>query len=361
MMLLQFSYPQAPLIVPLSITFIEEYMPKANGTFVKVYLYGLSYCYQNEKDFSLPLIAQTLDILESDVIKAFEYWEQTGLIKKNEQENGDFHIEYITPTIKKPEPTTIMAEKPVPNSLPQPLQVKPQYSPKEVSIYRKNPEIDQLFKIAERYLGRMLTHQDLSTLYSLYDWLRLPVEVIEVLLEHCISNNHRSMRYIEKVAINWREEGINTVDKAKARAYIFNTEYREIMKAFGLSQRDPAPTEITYMKKWLDEYQLSLPIILEACKRTIENTGKPTFAYTDSILTHWHKNNAKSLEDIQELDEAYQQKKNLQNPNRFDKDNKAEHYNRPSRFVNFQQQTWDFKELERLEQEHIDQQLSEGR
>ena len=361
MVLLQFSYPQSPQNIPLSLVFIKEYMPKANGTFVKVYLYGLSYCYQEPQEFSLQAIGNALDILESDVMKAFEYWKEAGLVQLKEKEKGLFDIQYIVP----PQPNSgekIVEEKKEPVApKPFPIQTKPEYGPKELSIYRKTPEIDQLFKIAERYLGRMLTHQDLSTLYSFYDWLLLPVEVIEILLEHCISNQHRNMRYIEKVAISWAEEGIFTVDQAKARAYIFNTEYREIMKAFGLSQRDPAPVEVQHMKKWLTEYQLPLPVILEACKRPIENTGKPIFAYTDSILTHWHKNQVKTLDDVQKLDDAYLQKKNLQQPNRFDKEGKAEHYTRPSRFVNFQQETWDFEELERLEQEYIDKQLSEGR
>ncbi|NLP47100.1 MAG: DnaD domain protein [Epulopiscium sp.] len=350
-MLLQFSYPQYPSSIPLSLIFIKEYMPKANGTFVKVYLYGLSYCYQKNDDLSLQTIGNTLDILESDVMKAFEYWQKLGLVQIQENTKGKFQIEYKIPIAPIPEQSKIN-ETLVSKTKPISIQSKPQYGPKELSIYRKTPEIDQLFKIAERYLGRMLTQQDLSTLYSFYDWLRLPIEVIEILLEHCISNGHRNMRYIEKVAINWAEDGVFTIDQAKARAYIFNTEYRKIMKAFGLSQRDPAPVEVNYMKKWLTEYDLPLPIILEACKRTIENTGKPTFAYADSIITHWHQNKVKQWEDIKKLDETYFQKKNTSKPSRSQ---------RPSRFVNFEQKSWDFEKLERLEQEYIDKQLSEGR
>ena len=266
-MLLQFSYPQYPSSIPLSLIFIKEYMPKANGTFVKVYLYGLSYCYQKNDDLSLQTIGNTLDILESDVMKAFEYWQKLGLVQIQENTKGKFQIEYKIPIAPIPEQSKIN-ETLVSKTKPISIQSKPQYGPKELSIYRKTPEIDQLFKIAERYLGRMLTQQDLSTLYSFYDWLRLPIEVIEILLEHCISNGHRNMRYIEKVAINWVKMVflLSIKQKLEHTYLIQNTEKYE---AFGLS-KDPLSRSQLH-EKWLTEYDLPLPIILEAYKRTIEN------------------------------------------------------------------------------------------
>lgn len=68
----------------------------------------------------------------------------------------------------------------------------------------------------------MLSQQDMSLLFSFYDWLGLPMEVIELLLSYCTASGHTGMRYIEKVAIGWAEEGVNTVEKA--------AEYIELRK-----------------------------------------------------------------------------------------------------------------------------------
>ncbi len=60
--------------VPLPMEFINKYMISANATYVKVYLYGLAKCYEGEEDISNAAIAEALDILETDVNKAWRYW-----------------------------------------------------------------------------------------------------------------------------------------------------------------------------------------------------------------------------------------------------------------------------------------------
>jgi hypothetical protein len=59
--------------------FINKYMPQANATYVKVYLYGLLKCYE-EEDISNADIADALDVLETDVNKAWRYWKRVGLV-----------------------------------------------------------------------------------------------------------------------------------------------------------------------------------------------------------------------------------------------------------------------------------------
>lgn len=346
---------------PISNEFIDTYMPKANGNFVKVYLYGYRFCFHGQHNLTSKEMAEKLDLLESDVIKAFQYWKEQGLMDFEWHDDDNIYISYHMPSpytekSQKTETTNAIAGN---KDVHIHLESKPDYTPEELTIYMKNPEISQLFKIAERYLGRMLNHNDLKILYSLYDWLRLPLDVIELLLEHCISNNHRSIRYIEKVAITWVEEGITTVEKAKARMKVFNNDYREIMKCFGLTNRDPAPSEIECMDRWIKSFPLD--IVLEACKRTIVQTQKPSFQYTDSILKNWAKNKVKSLEDIEKLDAAYLQKKTMQNNPTTNDSQTADYYSKPSKFVNFKQRNWDFDELERLEREYLTKQLSEGR
>ena len=62
--------------------FIEHIMPKANGSFVKVYLYALNAAVHG-RSVSCQEIAEVLELLESDVMKAFEYLEENGCLKMN--------------------------------------------------------------------------------------------------------------------------------------------------------------------------------------------------------------------------------------------------------------------------------------
>lgn len=188
------------LAVP--IMFVEKYMAKANGSFVKVYLYGLMCSSMPGVEITNKDIAKALDILESDVYNAWKYWQSVGIIKTNE-DTGSFHVEFISLATLK--------------TLETPAQKKPTYHPKEIDIYiTSNEEIRYLVNVAQEKLGKTLGPNSLSTLFSFYDWLRLPVEVIVMLLEYCASVDKRSFAYIEKVAIDWADKGINSVEKAEA-------------------------------------------------------------------------------------------------------------------------------------------------
>ena len=85
----------------------------------------------------------------------------------------------------------------------------------QASMMKQNEEIIQILYIAEQYLGKTLSPTESQKLLFFYDGLGLSADLIEYLLEYCVSHNHKSIRYIEKVAIAWAEEGITTVEQAK--------------------------------------------------------------------------------------------------------------------------------------------------
>ena len=144
----------------------------------------------------------------------------------------------------------------------------------------------------------------MSLLFSFYDWLGLPMEVIELLLSYCTASGHTGMRYIEKVAIGWAEEGVNTVEKAAEYIELRKTGYRSILQAFG-QNRMPVAAEEAYMKKWLQEYKLPLDVVKLACERTVMQTGKASFAYADRILENWKKAGVSAVADVQAQDAAF--------------------------------------------------------
>ena len=85
---------------------------------------------------------------------------------------------------------------------------KKQYSPSEIEQFSGKEDISQLIYIIQKYMGRALTGTDLNTVFFFYDTLGMPADVIEYLFEYCVSNGHKNMRYIEKTAIGWAEQGI---------------------------------------------------------------------------------------------------------------------------------------------------------
>ena len=178
-----------------------------------------------------------------------------------------------------------------------------------LDAFRTQKELKSLLFIAEQYLGKTLTRTDVDTITYFYETLHMSADLIEYLIETCVENGHKSMHYIQKVAFSWVEEGIETVSQAKEQSMLYSRNCYTVLNAFGIKNRGPAASELTYIKKWAEEYGFSSDIIQEACRRTISATHQPTFEYAATILGRWRQNGVKHLSDISALDDAYQKEK----------------------------------------------------
>lgn len=61
-------------------TFIDEYMPSANGEYVKIYLYFLRCLSQQAEPLSLEAVAGKLDHTTNYIMKALFYWQENGIL-----------------------------------------------------------------------------------------------------------------------------------------------------------------------------------------------------------------------------------------------------------------------------------------
>ncbi len=322
--------------IRISRDFIEKELPSAPPLYVSVYLMTLA-C-----GGSSAVIAEKLGALESDVLRAWAYWKDRGFLQKTAAEPA-----------AKPKAESIAelaAKKPLPASS------RPDYAPAELAEYMKHQEVRRLFESASKKLGKFLSQQDMSLLFSFHDWLGLPIDVIDLLISYCVSNGHYGMRYIEKVALGWAEEGIDTAEKAAEYIELRKTGFRVVLRAFGQGNRMPVAAEESYIKKWLKEYGLPLELVQTACERTVLQTGKPSFPYADSILRQWRDAGVKTSADIAALDEAFAAKKagNAQKSSEQKPAGEAPRKKpapRQNKFINYTQSEWDFAEIERLERE----------
>ena len=100
--------PSAALFdaTPVENMFISEYMLRAPGDFVKVYLYGLMLCYHKSERMSIASMARDLDATEAEIENAFAYWEREGLLRRT----GDNPVCYTYYNLKQI--TLARAEKP---------------------------------------------------------------------------------------------------------------------------------------------------------------------------------------------------------------------------------------------------------
>ena len=333
--------------------FIDHYMASASGEYVKLYLYLLR-CAQAGEEISFTMIADLLDHTEKDIKRALAYWEKLGLLYLTKNENG--WITDITfldiPPIEKP--IEVKQEPSVPSSSPvattsvsQEISESPKMTPEKLAFLQSKEEIQQLFFIAEQYLGKTLDSMEISMILYFYDGLKFSSDLIEYLVEYCVSRGCGNCRYMETVALSWAKEGIHTVEQAKQNVLQYTKNYFSILRAFGIRGRNPIDSEIEYMSRWLKEFELPLDLILEACRRTIERIHQPKFSYTEKILKDWKDNGIQTVEQMKSFEEQQKQKRPIA-VSSASSGFSGSSGSSVNRFNNFHQRKYDYTQLEKL-------------
>lgn len=338
-------------VTMVSNSFLDNYMTGANGEFVKVYLCLLRYM-NNIQGISVSMIADKLEHTEKDVIRALNYWDGMGIIAI--KKNGDGEIIYIDiknidldnesqidPEEQKREEDSLEVKEEVQTNNSEKRERK-EFTKEELKNLMGDEEVQMLLYITQTYLGKTLNNSDINTILFMYSELNFSGELIEYLIEYCVSNGHKAFRYIEKVALNWAEENISSVAKAKEYTASFNGKYYPVLKTFGITGRNPAEIEKQFIEKWEKDYGFDMEIIVEACNRTIVAIQKPSFQYADSILQKWLKKGVKSISDLKAVDSEHEK-------NKEQKKSQNQAVNIPkTNFNNFQQRSYDYDEMERM-------------
>lgn len=324
--------------------FIEKYMADANGEFVKVYLYLLRCLNSDGAGVSISNIADFFNHTEKDVMRALNYWEKQGVIRLSFDEDKTLcglclcDLTKSSAPLKSAPARSKKADKPQTEPAP-----KREYSLNEVQNFCSNDKISELLYITESYLKHPLNSTEMNMIFFWYDSLHFSIELIEYLVEYSITTGHSSFRYMDKVAIAWSENGIDTIDKAKEHISLRSKTYYSIMKAFGISGRNLAESEMDFVNKWSKEYGFDSELIQEACKRTISATQKPSFEYADSILTKWHSLQVHTLKDVAEQDTAFHKTKRTPASNP-----PSAATAKKNKFNNFHQRSYEADDLEKL-------------
>ncbi len=313
----------------ISNDFIDHHMAQANGEFVKVYLVLLRYLEDPSSTITVSKIADCLNHTEKDVLRALRYWESAGVLSLGKEEEGK-SISAVPE--KKSTPNT---QKPAPPAKPAIAN-----TPSRPSGTVSEKELKSLLFIAEQYLGKTLSKSDIDAITYFYDKLGMSADLVEYLIETCVENGHKSMHYIQKVALSWSDDGIETVAQARKRSLSYNKNCYTVLNAFGIKNRGPAVSEVSYIQKWTDDYGFTLDIIQEACNRTIAAIHQPSFEYADTILEKWHTGQVHHLKDVERLDAAFQKEKSA-------KKSSASHQKIVTKNLNnFERRTYDMDSLE---------------
>lgn len=322
----------------ISNVFIDKYMITSGSSHLKTYLLLVRLLSDPQREISISGMADILDCSESDVLRSLRHWEKKGLMKLGYEEGSKIlsEISLLNPeqaegaqsarqeltASRAPQREAsaggaLQQEVPAEDGLPKEvlagytLQQEEALPPRQVDFasVSQDEKFSRLMFIAEQYIGTPLSRTDCESFAWLYDSLKMDTALLEYLVEYCVTNGHKSVRYMETVAVDWHRKKIRTVEQARIYTPLHNKNLYAVMKALGLNGRQPAPSERKIIDNWFQEYGFSLDMVVEACNRTMISIHEPNLNYVESILSRWKKAGISRLEQVQGLDEKFQKKK----------------------------------------------------
>ena len=280
----------------LKYDFVEKWGRLSKPEHLQIYIYMLMRFKKDGVYISPDEIKDKLHLRTRLVHEALEFWSAAGC------------IEFDGNTYSFIEETPLKTKRKTEKPKKAHLRMRPSYTSEEIDAAASiNDKIDFMFKEAERILGKLLSTTDLELLYSFVDWLGLPVEVVIMLLNYASKLGKTDKRYLETLAIDWADREINTYDAAEAfikeMEDVHSNEHK-IRSVLGIYDRALTQTEKKYIKAWTSA-SFTPELISLAYDRTVEGTGKLSFAYMNKILQSWQESGVKTEEDIKTQEDLY--------------------------------------------------------
>ncbi len=186
--------------------------------------------------------------------------------------------------------------------------------PSDTTIYRnydsatlsaaisQNDDFKMICNVASASLQKQLTKNDYSSLFYLYDFVRIPAPVICGVVELCCSMDKKSLQYIFKKALGLYDDGIDTYDKFEeylARRDAINSNIGKLRKLFGMGDRALTTKEQKLFDCWFGEWNFSFEMVELAFEKNIDAIDRLSTKYINGILSRWHENGFESPEDVE--------------------------------------------------------------
>ncbi|MBE7087327.1 MAG: hypothetical protein E7369_03405, partial [Clostridiales bacterium] len=250
--------------------FIYEYLPVSSGDAVRVYLYGLFLCQNQQFDKSVEDIAKELNLSTESVIDCFTYWEEFGLINIVRKE--PFTVHYLpikSTTYSKPR----------------------KFKPEKYAEFSKG--------VQALIPSRMISTSEYTEYFNIMESYGIKPDAMLMIIKYCTDRkgNDIGYKYISKVAKDFGNRGIVTSDlvEKELSSYILHTsEITRILKALSL-KRQPEVEDLTLLKKWTTELEFDVEGIVYAASKI----KKGSMEKLDEFLLELYSLKSFSKQDIE--------------------------------------------------------------
>ncbi|HZJ78897.1 MAG TPA: DnaD domain protein [Clostridia bacterium] len=281
-------------IFPVPTQVVDNHIKLAGAIQLKVLLWFIRHA---SEEVDINKMSKEIGKTVEDINDALQFWVECGILVKEGQSptNIPFSPSYTPPKASEEKGEKAKTLSPLPASKPTNEQIAVRCL--------ESDDIKFLFNEAQKKMGKTIGYDGQSTLLMMLDTYGLPVEVILMILEYCVSVNKTSFNYIASVGKDWGEKEIDTLEKADEmieELNACNSLWKRFSKAIGSKNPRPTKKQAEFLKRWSFEWKFSFDMIYLAYEEMADRTQGVHFSYMNTVLKNWHKAGLKTPEEVQE-------------------------------------------------------------
>ena len=237
-------------------------------------------------EFSL---SDTLGLEKPEIDASLKFWRGAGVISAARSQKS------VKSKTEKPEsseePKTSAPTAHRDGAVEKSTGVSPYATDELAALFEKRRVTAQFIDEAQRVVGRTFNSYDTGIVAGLVDQLGFEEEAVLAILAYATRIGKKGLRYPEKLALSFYDEGITTESAVVARIAIIEHSAEvvgKIKQLFGMGSRELSRTEKTLFDKWTQKFGYGIEVIRVAYDITVDATQKPLPKYADAILEKWH-------------------------------------------------------------------------
>jgi DnaD/phage-associated family protein len=163
---------------------------------------------------------------------------------------------------------------------------------------KQSPKISLLVHEIEAIFEKKISTDEKLSLLNLFENQKLPPEAIIMLIQYAAKINKKNVKYAEKIAATWINEGIDSLEKIEQKIKSlndFNALWNDFVSIVGIKRKTPYANEHETICRWFTEWKFSKELITEAFNRCFAANKKYILRYMDSIVTRWKNQGISTL------------------------------------------------------------------
>lgn len=245
--------------------FIRHFLPHANEIQLKVYLLGM-YCAKNRQETSLSALAKELEISESAVLDALQYWENRNVLAI-QNTDGELGVAFYSLR------TQVLRGTSSKNCISNPAK--------------------ELVEMIDSITGRTLTGAE----YLFYEHFQSETggntdilrTVLTLYYKDLNRNDFGELRNYLNGILKTREFDLEAITVSANNYFTRNRFYKKVKTLVG-GKTDPTAPEQKMINEWLDTYGMTEEEIIQFIETQSPNTNHPSVGYINKTILQQREN-----------------------------------------------------------------------